>query len=63
MKIHIEGVHKGLRYECGECNFISSTRARVKKHCSDSSHPADTIRQVFVSPSKVKEHWTLRDGQ
>jgi len=62
MKTHIDSVHKGLRYECGDCKFISTNRARVRKHCEDQSHKSDGIRQVHVRPSTLREHWTLQRG-
>ena len=62
MKIHVESVHKGLRYACGECKFIGTTRTKARKHCADLSHSCEKIKQVSVSPSKLREHWTLKRG-
>jgi len=62
MKTHIDCVHRGLRYECGDCKFISTNRARVRRHCTEESHKTDGIRQVQVRPSTLREHWTLENG-
>ena len=62
MKTHVESVHKGLRFACGECKFIGSTKSKARKHCSDFSHSYDKIKQVSVHPSKLREHWTLKSG-
>jgi len=64
MKIHVDIVHKGLRYACGEekCNFIGTTKTKARKHCSDVSHSCEKIKQVSVSPSKLREQWTLKRG-
>ena len=50
MRIHVNEVHHGIRYQCGvdQCNFKSPRKSKLKKHCTETNHDFGSLKTISV---------------
>jgi len=60
LKRHVEGVHKGIKFECSECKKTFTTKCNLNKHVKAThlgqKYPCEVCKKEFSDRSNLRKH-------